>query len=379
MDIKAPNSLTGIDFSELFDPEAGSLSLDRIQALLDKVLELASEQAKAAPRELVRVIHGGRITWMTRQQAAEFLKQTITTDTREAVNQALRGKLVHIRRELEILLAIARCTLSQYAQQQALHPEDVQRIEPGLKNRERELREGLAQAGECESLLEQKRKARPLLAQYEQMAADMLEAQAKGDWQRAKVLAGALADKKKQYLLASRALEPEIQALYFQRLGLQKTKKKLIGAQTEICSSRCHALQNELGQLQRDLLALQEQAQGGRRREPAPAESPPGRSPAAGLDEVQQMISQRQNQLAALQQEGEVLQFQERQMDSLIQTISEQVSKETPEAEPPLKTKPVTKVSTKLSYPGEKPVFRKGPESDAREENAPGSSKPESG
>lgn len=379
MDIKEPNSPTGIDFSELFDPEAGSLSLDRIQTLLDKVLELASEQAKAAPRELVRVIHGGRITWMTRRQAAEFLKQTINTDTREAVNQALRGKLVHIRRELEILLAIARCTLSQYKQQQALYPEDVQRIEPGLKNRERELREGLAQAGECESLLEQKRKARPLLAQYEEMAAELLEAQAQGNWQRAKVLAGELADKKKQYLLASRALEPEIQALYFQRLGLQKTKKKLIGAQTEICSSRCHALQNELGQLQRDLLALQEQAQGGRRREPAPPEPPPGRPPIDGLDEVQHLISQRQNQLAALQQEGEVLQFQERQMDSLIQTISEQVSKETPEAEPPLKTKPVTKVSTKLYYPGEKPASRKGPESDAREENAPGSSKPESG
>lgn len=359
MDIKEPNSPIGIDFSELFDSEEGSISMDRIQTLLDKVMELASEQAKTAPHELVRVIHGGRITWMTRQQAAEFLKQTINPDMREAVDQALRGKLVHIRRELEILLAIARYTLGQYKKQQALPPEDVQRIEPGLKHRERELREGLAQTVECETLLEQKRRARPLLGQYEDMAAELLEAQAMGNWQRAKDLAGELARKKKQYLLASRAIEPETQALNFHRLGLQKTKKKLIGAQSEICSSRRNALQSELGQLQRDLLTLQGPAQHGRLQETEPTGAYLNRQRIAGLNEVRNQIAQRQSQLAALQQEGEVLQFQERQMDSLIQSISEQVGQEAPEVESPAKKRPASIPNSKLCYPVENGASRK--------------------
>ncbi|MFB3789188.1 MAG: hypothetical protein ACE15F_22745 [bacterium] len=359
MDIKEPNTPVGIDFSELFDSEESSISMDRIQTLLDKVMELASAQAKAAPHELVRVIHGGRITWMTRQQAAEFLKQTINTDTREAVDQALHGKLVHIRRELEILLAIARYTLGQYKKQQALHPEDVQRIEPGLKHRERELSEGLAQAGECEILLEQKRRARPLLGQYEDMAAELLEAQAQGNWQRAKELAGELARKKKQYLLASRAIEPETQALNFHRLDLQKTKKKLLGAQSEICSSRRNALQSELGQLQRDLLTLQEQAQHGRLQEMDAAGDGLHCRPQADLNEVRNQLAQRQSQLAALQQEGEVLQFQERQMDSLIQSISEQVGQETPEVESPSKKRPASITNSKLYYPVENSASRK--------------------
>jgi len=343
----------GIDFSEFFDSEEETISQEKIQNLLDQVMAIASEQARLSPQELVRVMHGGRITWMTRQQAAEFLKQTINEDTREAVEQALRGKLGPIRRELEILLAIARYTLHQYKKTRALPPEEVQRLEPALQHRERELRDDLAQTGEYELRLEQKRQAYPFLGQYERLATQLQEEQAKGNLQRARELAKELALKKKLYFLACRSLEPERHALNIQRLNLQKTKKKLIGAQTEICASRQNVLRGELEQLQQQLHSLQGPLPSSFPRENVRKASSAASPGGMNLDEIQHQITQRQNQLAALQQEGEVLQFQERQMDSLIQTITEQVKQESPDREPVPPAPPAPPVSSKLAYPKE--------------------------
>jgi len=193
--------IPGISIQDLFGSNSGEISMERVEVFLNKVVEIASEQAHVNPNALVRVMHGSRITWMTHEQAAEYLKEQSENSTiRQDVENALKGELKHIRQELEVLLAIAQYTLDHFRNNEAIAPNEIKRIEPGLQRRQYEIREGVSQTAESEALVEDKRRRNPIINDFELTMGQFLREKSKGNMQKAGELAKILADKKKQYL-----------------------------------------------------------------------------------------------------------------------------------------------------------------------------------
>lgn len=348
----------GISFQDLFGSNNGEISMERVEAFLNKVVELASEQAQVNPNALVRVMHGGRITWMTHEQAAEYMKESSASSTiRQDVENALKGELKHIRQELEVLLAIAQYTLDQFRKNQLVAPEEIKRIEPGLQRRQYEIREGVSQTAESETLVEEKRRRNPIINEFELMMGQFLREKSKGDMQKAAELAKVLSEKKKQYILITRALEPDVRTIYYHRLNLQKTKKRLLHTQNELCSSRKDSLVIELNDLKGKLTSVKQQTQ--------EAEYAGQDTAAATIDridlydegQVKREITEKVTELETLKKETAIIDRQEAAVDSVINTISVHVLGDT-EVKVDLKAqlqKETMKMKPKPPQPGNEP------------------------
>ncbi|MGC9327987.1 MAG: hypothetical protein ACP5I1_10165, partial [Candidatus Hinthialibacter sp.] len=236
-----------VSIQELFGSSGENISMERVEAVFSKMIQIASEKAQTHPHSLVRVVHGNRVAWMTRQQAADYLnKSSQNASLRDDVEKALKGELKHIRRELELLLVIAQYTLEQFRKNQQISLEAVQRIEPGLQRRQNEISQDVSRAAESEAIVEKARRRNPIIAEFETMMGEFLQEKSKGNLQQAKEIARRLSEKKTQYVLATRAIEPEVRTIYYHRLNLQKTKKRLLHTQNEMCSSRQDSLLIEL-------------------------------------------------------------------------------------------------------------------------------------
>ncbi|MBN2327793.1 MAG: hypothetical protein JXR73_11625 [Candidatus Omnitrophica bacterium] len=313
---------------ELFGSNGDGVSMERVEAVFSKMIRIASEQAQTHPHSLVRVVHGSRVAWMTQQQAADYLKESgENAQLREDVEKALKGELKHIRRELELLLVIAQYTFEQFRNNRQISLEAVQRIEPGLQRRQSEISQGVSQAAESEAIVENARRRNPVITEFEAMMAEFLQEKSKGNMQRAGEIAKALSEKKKLYVLATRAIEPDVRTIYYHRLNLQKTKKRLLHTQNEMCSSRQNSLIIELKDLKQRLSSVSNQMN--------EAETA-GQDNAAdllnrrdSLDEgIKRQMSHKVCELASLKKESEILDRQESQVDSVISVISEQMDGE---------------------------------------------------
>lgn len=324
------NQVTGISFQHLFGDSVGELSMERVEAFLSKVVEIASEQARVDPNALVRVVHDNRITWMTQEQASEFLKSTSESTTlRQDIEAALKGKLIHIRQELEILLALARYTLDKFKTHELIPAEQIQRLEPSLQRRASEIKDGVSQTAESESLVEEKRRRNPIIGQFEEMMGRFLQAKSQGNLQEAAHLAKSLEASKKHYVLFTRSLEPDIRTIYYHRLNLQKTKKRLLQTQNQLCYTRKDSLVLELNELKKNILSVKQQTQQAELDGQGSAETAIRRQDLFDLNRMKQDLSNKVCEYETLKKETEILERQESSVDAVIQTISESVLGET--------------------------------------------------
>ncbi|MEW6236156.1 MAG: hypothetical protein AB1656_12285 [Candidatus Omnitrophota bacterium] len=316
-----------MDFNALFD-ENGKISMERVEAFLNKATQIASEQARVYPNHLVKVVHGGKVTWMTQKQASEFLETSHTPELQRDVQRALKGELKIIRQELEILLAIANYTLQQFKQKELVPKNEIERLEPSLFRRQKEISEGVAQSTECEAIMAEKRRKSPLLDYYEQMMGEFMNAKDNGNITRAAELAKLLASNKRQYLRIARAIEPDVQTMYYHRLNLQKTKKRIISSQNEICSTRKDALQLELEQLRENIHSVRQSLESAEEEGLDAAAAQIDKLRFYDADKAEEEIMEKSGELEALTKETSILERQENEVDVVIQHISENILKE---------------------------------------------------
>ncbi len=319
------SEMAGVSFSDLFGSEDGEISMARVEKFLDQVVDFASDNAKTSPNELVRVVHDGRVMWMSQEQASDYLAQSSKADVRRDVERALKGELGFIRRELEILLAVAMYTFKKCVEAQTISKKAAERIEPGLKRRSQEVSDGISETSESEMVVEDKRKRNPLLGEYERLMGEFLNEKSKGNMEQATALAKELNEKKKNYVLLTRSIEPDVRTIYYHRLNLQKSKKRILTTQNELCSSRKDTLQLELNELQHNMKKVQSQIQN--------AEEEGQDTAFMALQKEQlyaeEKLSEKSSEMGALNEESSIIEKQERDVDSVIQTISENVLGET--------------------------------------------------
>lgn len=325
-------AIAGVSFDQIFGSDGENTSFERVEAFLDKVVAVASEQAQQTPNQLVRVVSNGKVTWMTQEQALDFIKINDTQQMKKDIERALRGELKVIRQELEILIAIAMYTLDHYKTNETLDEKEIQALEPSINRRRRELNDGVSETAASETLLAEKRKRAPVLQEYETNMADFLSSKARGDMQRAAELAKWLEMNKKKYVLLSRSIEPDVRTIYYHRLNLQKTKKRIINTQNELCTSRQDALKVELQTIQTQLNEVHQAT--------VSSESD-GMENAVGdlkelsrtdstidMGEAQKMLLEKTNELTALENESKVLEKQSNEVQGVINVIAEDVLKE---------------------------------------------------
>lgn len=325
-------AIAGVSFDQIFGSDGESTSFERVEAFLDKVVAVASEQAQQDPNQLVRVVSNGKVTWMTQEQALDFIKINDTQQMKKDIERALRGELKVIRQELEILIAIAMYTLDHYKTNEILDEKEIQALEPSINRRRRELNDGVSETASSETLLAEKRKRAPVLQEYETNMADFLSSKARGDMQRAAELAKWLEMNKKKYVLLSRSIEPDVRTIYYHRLNLQKTKKRIINTQNELCTSRQDALKVELQTIRSQLNKVQQAT--------INSESD-GMESAVGdlrdlsrtdntidVGEAQKMLAEKTNELTALENESKVLEKQSNEVQGVINVIAVDVLKE---------------------------------------------------
>ncbi|RJP18285.1 MAG: hypothetical protein C4527_29240 [Candidatus Omnitrophota bacterium] len=317
--------IAGVSFADIFGSDEVSISFEKVEAFLDQMVVVASEKAKTSPNQLVRLVHNGQVFWMTQQQAAEFLKKGSDPDIRKEVEQALRGELKSVRQELEILLAIAFYMLHQYKENSAIPQEEIDRIEPSLRRRQKEIAEGVSSTTESEAILAEKRRRNPLISHYEEKMGEFLNCKARGDLVRAAALAKELALEKKQYVLQSRSIEPDIRTIYYHRLNLQKTKKRLLSTQSDLCSSRQGLLKWEVNELKNNLGMIREELDVADREGMDSAASQIKRLRQYDTETMEKNMMEKSMELVALQCESDILARKEKETESVIAHIAENV------------------------------------------------------
>lgn len=325
-------SIAGVSFDQIFGNGADGTSFERVEAFLDKVVQVASEQAKQNPNQLVRVVSHGKVTWMTQDQALTFLKVNDTEQMKKDIERAIRGDLKVIRQELEILIAIAMYTLDHYKTNQILDEQEIKKLEPSIQRRRRELQDGVSATAQSETLLMEKRKRAPVLNEYENCMAEFLTCKARGNMQHAAELAKWLEINKKKYVLLSRSIEPDVHTIYYHRLNLQKTKKRIINTQNELCISRQGALKLELDHIQTQLHSVQRLTinaeEDGMEMAVGDLKELSKTDATINVKEVQKMLVDKTNELTALENESRILDKQSKEVQSVINHIAEDILNE---------------------------------------------------
>lgn len=322
---KAP----AISFNDLIGEGQESLSMERVESLLSYMTSAISDKANTNPNHLVRVVHDGRVIWMSQKQAIDYLEtEEDSTTLQNSVQKALRGELKIIRQELEILIALARYTLTHFKEMEAINRQEIERFEPSLTRRQNELNEGISRTSESEAILNEKRRRAPLLAEYENLMGEFINAKSAGNQSFAMELAQKLKQKKKQYLLLSRAIEPDVRTIHYHRLNLQKTKKRILNTQNELCSSRKDFLQIEIDQLRNSVGEVQEELDAAQETGLGDASEEIDRMRVYDLDDAKSQIDEKIGELEALDKETAVLDKQEQQVDCVIQHIQENILQE---------------------------------------------------
>ncbi len=320
--------ITGVKFSDLFGADDETISMERVEAFLNRVVNLAAEHAETSPNQLVRVVHHGKVLWMTHKQASEYLKKSQEPDIQQEVEKALKGGVKYIRQELEILLAIAFYTIRKFKEKNLIPAKEIERIEPQLKRRQKEISAGISCTYSSETVLAEKRRKNPLIEEYEFKMGEFLNVKSQGNMQNAMELAKELNAKKKKYLLLVRSIEPDVRTIYYHRLNLQKTKKRILGTQSDLCLSRKDLLEFEMKDLQNNLDSVKDNLDMAEEEGLDSAASEIKRLRQFDMGSVEEELNDKKGELQALERESEFLERQEKETDAVIDHIAENVLQE---------------------------------------------------
>lgn len=317
---KSLGGVTSISFSDIFGGSNGELSLEKLEGLLDRLLEEESAKQNTDPNQLIRIVHEGEVIWVTSAQAKEFLNEA-TSEGEEAklrmnVERALKGDRRILQQELLLILAFATSTFERYRTDERLSKETIERIEPALSRREQEIGTTFRQLEQVEAKIESYRNRYPILGEYEKRMGELLNAQQKGDIATARNIAVDLAKGKKEYVLMTRALQPDINEAYFHRLQSQKIKKKILNTQQGLVSGRGTNLRIEIADLQQQMKGIKAEAGLGNV-DPLSARNQ--------LIQARDSIQDRVKELETIVQESKVIAMKEAETDAVISHIAANV------------------------------------------------------
>ncbi|MBD3268199.1 hypothetical protein GF373_16160 [bacterium] len=346
----------GLNFSDLFGENNSTLSMERVDAFLKKVIQISSDKFQANPNQLVRVVHGKKVLWMTQEQANRYLQmEPGQNQMQQDVENALRGGLQYIRQELEILLALAMHTYSHLKEQQLIFQKDIEKIGPSLQRRQNEINEGIAETAQSETVLHVKRQRNPILDQYEEMMGEFINAKNIGDMERAAQLAKQLTEKKKDYLLITRSIEPDVRTIYFHRMNLQKTKKRIIKTQGDLCNSRKDSLKFEITELQENLESIKEQIQAAEEDGADSALVKLQHDDMYELENKEKELHEKAMEFSSLNTESQIIEKKANEIEQVIQHIQNDVLQETDQQVNvnELKRSPMQKSTAKKSTPNQ--------------------------
>lgn len=315
------------DILKLFESDR-AISMERVEQFLEKAVHAASKNTNIQPSKLVKIIHEGKVTWITQSQAKEYLERSETPDLQKLVRRALTDELKIIQQELEILHTIATYTFNQFKRRHAISKKDVERIEPSLKRREREINDGLSETANCESLIATKRRNAPILDEYETMMGEFMNEKKKGNEGKAVSLAKQLIKMKNKYLLYARSIEPDVQSLYHYRLNLQKTKRRLLNTQNQICYSRRDFLGFELEELYRTITEVHGKIKELRELGLDTLSSKEEIPELQNFAEAKREYETKKSEMKTLDYESKILEKQEKEVSEVINHISENVLQE---------------------------------------------------
>lgn len=311
---------SGLNFEEIFGAEQGDISIEKLEEMLEKALAAEASKNDVNPNSLVRIVHDGEVIWVTSAQAAEFLQEDSASgdeaSLKKNVERALKGDRKLLRQELRLLLAMARTTFERYREGEKINAKIAERTALALDRRESEINTTFHELDQVETKIEGYRQKQPVIAKYEEQMGELLNAQQEGDLDKARTLAGQLVENKRQYVLLSRALQPDVNESYFNRLEGQKTKKKILGTQQVMVSGRGENLKVELKQIQgryKELGSKQKSDEGNT--EQIQEE----------MEQTKQAFDERAHELKAVQQESKVIARQEAETDAVVSHIAENV------------------------------------------------------
>ncbi len=323
-------AIGSLAMEELLKAGGTDAPLERLYATLNQIVTSETAKRDINPNELVRIVHGGKVTWVTARQAELYLQSDSSDQEsqqlRANVERALKGEARIIHQELRVLLALAQGTFRKQADEGLLAKEESERIEPSLRRRDYEISDTFEQLSEVEQRITAARQRQPIIAEYEQRMGKLLNLQQEGKMDEARQVAVQLAADKKKYVLLSRAIEPDVNTSYYYRLGAQKIKKKILNVQQTLCHKQEGALEGQIHDLRSHINEVKQQM--------ADAESSAGTDPTQSeivekaqteLEKTSQEIQEAANELQAVRTENKVLQKQEKETEEVIQHVAANV------------------------------------------------------
>jgi len=323
-------TIGSVQMQDLLKAGGVEASLNRLYATLDQLITSEAAKKDVNPNELVRIVHDGKVTWVTAQQAELYLKSDSSDEEnrklRANVERALKGESRIIHQELRVLLALAQGMFRKQSDEGLLAKEETERIGPSLQRRDYEIKDTFEQLSDVEQRITAARERQPLIADYEQRMGKLLNLQQAGQMDEARKIAAELAADKKKYILLSRALEPDVNTSYYYRLGAQKIKKKILNVHQTFCHKQEGAVDVHINELRSHLHTVQQQM--------SEAESVAGLDPTQAeiaektkteMEKTTQEIEEASNELQAIRSETKVLQKQEKETQQVIEHVATNV------------------------------------------------------
>ncbi len=313
-----------VTFDDLFGNDPDNLRLERLDAILEKVVFETFRKERINPDELIRVVDQGKVIWMTAEEADKILKQE-PQDLQENIQQALRGDFKMIAQELQILFLLSQHTLKSYAEQSLIPANEIQRSQPQLLRLGRQIVTLLDQLRESEHYIRKTRKENPILCQFEERMAAFLKAQREGAQDEAMVLAQELAKIKARYVRISQGLVQVTHQSQKLRLDIQHHKKSLLSLQKYLMAQREGVLQDNI----RDMRKTIESLQGALKR----TQEEKRKQYQDALQEREAIVHQNNKELQAVQKEFSILEKKENETEQLIVGLEDHLHKKEPPPE----------------------------------------------
>jgi len=232
-----PGTQDSVSVKEFYESNSNELNYEKFKAKISKYTNSIAEKKQSKSEHIIRFVNKGRVIWMTPEQAEQMLMKD-ENGLKEDIEKALKGDLIAVQQEIQILLANLRHTLEEYREKKALPSEEVKRFTPLLEQREKELKAGVEDSILAGNLLEAKKKSKPFVNEYEQLLAQFIAVRDEQNSMLTRYLAQQLQKHKGTYLQQMETLEKEMNQTYQSRLNLQKSKRNILDTQIDACKTR---------------------------------------------------------------------------------------------------------------------------------------------
>ena len=325
----------GHSLADLAGAKIDDLGFEQIQGLIENLVQREAARRKTSPNELIRVVRDGEIVWMTAEEADQMLTSTEEGGEdrlRTSVERALKGETRILHVELKAMLAVALGMLDRYVEEKSVDPNEAKRIRPVLVQLGRRIATTVNQLKEVETRIQAYRNSHPIFDEFEGKMGQLLNLQRMGRNDEATQLAQQLGSLRMKYVRLSRGLISDNNIVYGHRLDLQKNKKSILSNQRYLAVQREGTLKETVEERQKRLGLL---CRGKSLEEALQGES------AAEVKACSDELHSAEGELKAVSKGLKVIEVQEKEVESVISQIVQNVMKEEtpPQEEKPAKPK----------------------------------------